>query len=102
MNIKFLRRCRHLAVLFGLHMIAVPAQAGIFFQLDAGTAELGDSRFDGAAATRVAGGYRFGSFSVIASAYGFNEFALNSNPNAEFELDGNSVEAFWTVEAGPI
>lgn len=91
-----------MAVLLGVHAIAVPVHAELFFQLDAGNAELSDSRFDGAAATRVAGGYRFGSFSVMASAYGFNEFVLNSNPNAKFELDGDSVAALWTMAAGPI
>lgn len=103
MNHKLLRRRRYTALFLCANaLVASAVYADVILGLDTGNAKLSDSRYGSATTARLTGGYRFGPISVVASTYEFEEFVLNNNRNAELELDGTSVEAFWTVEAGPL
>lgn len=99
---SFRRYCCSLLLLGANTLIVPAAYAGGFLRLDTGIARLGDSRFDSTTVNRLTGGYGFGPVSVVVSAYQFDNFTLDGNPDAELELNGASVEAFWTAETGPL
>jgi hypothetical protein len=103
MKLRLLRTGPGPALLLAAGLLAAPAAyADFILNFDTGRSELSHSAYDRATTTRLTGGYRLGPLSLTASAYEFNQFSLDGNRDAHYELDGASVQAGWRLGAGPV